>query len=163
MELLIYSSLISVLSAFVPLFVKILIPWIYRKSKQEIQLQEEAFELRKQMSEISMVDEFAKHAKLQRKLNKVNDELKKLANERLASSMKGKLYATYSLRLLFTLLLPCIIWFYRAVPVIVFPKERLWPVSEILSWPTGVPGGISVAVWIFVTNRVARKIASCLT
>lgn len=44
--------------------------------KQERILQNEILVLQREMACISMIDEFAKHARLQRKLNKVQEELK---------------------------------------------------------------------------------------
>jgi hypothetical protein len=46
------------------------------ESKQETVLQNEISVIRKEMTHISMIDEFAKHARLQRQLNKVQEELK---------------------------------------------------------------------------------------
>jgi len=46
------------------------------ESKQESVLQNEIFSIRREMAHISMIDEFAKHARLQRQLNKIQEELK---------------------------------------------------------------------------------------
>jgi CHD5-like protein. len=46
------------------------------ESKQETVLQNKILVIRREMTHISMVDEFAKHARLQRQLNKIQEELK---------------------------------------------------------------------------------------
>jgi hypothetical protein len=46
------------------------------ESKQERILQNEILVIRREMVCISMIDEFAKHARLQRRLNKVQEEVK---------------------------------------------------------------------------------------
>jgi hypothetical protein len=46
------------------------------ESKQETVLQNEILEIRREVTHISMIDEFAKHARLQRRLNKIQEELK---------------------------------------------------------------------------------------
>jgi hypothetical protein len=46
------------------------------KSKQESILQNEILVIQREMTCISMIDEFAKHARLQRRLNKVQEDLK---------------------------------------------------------------------------------------
>ncbi|XP_046392127.1 guided entry of tail-anchored proteins factor 1-like [Ischnura elegans] len=163
MELLLFSLFCSIVSAFVPLIVRFTINYVHRVSAHEVLLQNEAFSIKKEMDGISIVDEFAKHAKLQRKLIKIKDELKKLASARLSTSMKQKFLFTYVMHGVMGLLLVCIAWLYRSVPVIVFPPEKLWPLTDVISWPTGVPGGVSIAVWIFVTNRVSRALAAYVT
>lgn len=47
-----------------------------KKSQLEVDLEKEIREIKSKMDEISMVDEFAKYAKLQRKLNRLQQELK---------------------------------------------------------------------------------------
>lgn len=46
------------------------------ESKQETVLQNEILAIRREMTHISMIDEFAKHARLRRQLNKIQEELK---------------------------------------------------------------------------------------
>jgi bacterioferritin (cytochrome b1) len=46
------------------------------ESKQETVLQNEILAIQREMTHISMIDEFAKHARLQRQLNKTQEELK---------------------------------------------------------------------------------------
>jgi hypothetical protein len=50
------------------------------ESKQETVLQNEILAIRTEMTSISMIDEFAKHARLQRQLNKIQEELKQRGN-----------------------------------------------------------------------------------
>ena len=47
-----------------------------KKSQLEADIEKEIREIRAKMDRISMIDEFAKHAKLQRKLNSLTEELK---------------------------------------------------------------------------------------
>lgn len=46
------------------------------KSQLEVDLEKEIREITTKMDSISMIDEFAKYAKLQRKLNSLKEELK---------------------------------------------------------------------------------------
>jgi hypothetical protein len=50
------------------------------ESKQELVLKNQMLVLQREMACISMMDEFAKHARLQRRLNKVKEELKSRGN-----------------------------------------------------------------------------------
>lgn len=45
-------------------------------SSKEISLKEQLTQLRSDIKTVNMVDEFAKYAKIQRKINKLSDELK---------------------------------------------------------------------------------------
>ena len=45
-------------------------------TKEELDLMSQVSEMKKKMHQISMVDEFARYAKLQRQLNKLKDHLK---------------------------------------------------------------------------------------
>ena len=46
-----------------------------KKSQLEVDIEKEIREIKAKMDKISMVDEFAKYAKLQRKLNSLKEEL----------------------------------------------------------------------------------------
>jgi hypothetical protein len=50
------------------------------KSKEESVLQNEILVIQREMTSISMIDEFAKHARFQRRLNTVQEELKSRGN-----------------------------------------------------------------------------------
>jgi hypothetical protein len=50
--------------------------YLCTESKQETVLQNEILAIGTEMTRISMIDEFAKHARLQRQLNKIQEELK---------------------------------------------------------------------------------------
>lgn len=46
------------------------------QSSDQMKKQKELSELQKQLNSMSMVDQFAKYAKIQRQINKITDELK---------------------------------------------------------------------------------------
>lgn len=48
----------------------------FNDTEMENNLRRQASDLKSEMGGISMIDEFAKYAKIQRKLNKITDELK---------------------------------------------------------------------------------------
>jgi tail-anchored protein insertion receptor len=49
------------------------------KSSDEQELLSELRDMKKELAQISMVDEFARHAKLQRKISKAQEDLKKIS------------------------------------------------------------------------------------
>jgi CHD5-like protein len=50
-----------------------------KKSSDEQQLLSDLRDMKKELAQISMVDEFARHAKLQRKITKSQEDLKKIS------------------------------------------------------------------------------------
>lgn len=49
---------------------------VQKDAEQESQMRAEIHEMKKEQSTISMMDEFARHARLERKINKMTDKLK---------------------------------------------------------------------------------------
>lgn len=56
---------------------------VFKVSDEERKLREEYWQLKKELSVISAVDEFARYARTQRKLNKVEDDLKSRGQSRM--------------------------------------------------------------------------------
>lgn len=55
--------------------------WNQKKSSDEQQLLSDLRDMKKELAQISMVDEFARHAKLQRKITKSQEDLKKICEQ----------------------------------------------------------------------------------
>ncbi|XP_023711375.1 tail-anchored protein insertion receptor WRB isoform X2 [Cryptotermes secundus] len=132
------------------------------KSKQESVLQNEILAIQREMSCTSAIDEFAKHARLQRRLNKVQEELQSRVNARLSQNVKLNLVITYGAQVLMGLLMLFLIWNYKYTPVIVVPEKWLLPFGSIISWPTDTAGGISITVWIVIAGTAARMATASL-
>ncbi|PSN44414.1 Tail-anchored protein insertion receptor WRB [Blattella germanica] len=162
MYLFLLATCISFLGAFIPIITKFVFSFLYMETKQERAIQNEILNIRREMSNISMIDEFARYAKLQRMLNKLQEQWKCLANARHASNLKYKLLCTYLLQGIITVTLLFIIWSNRYIPVIVLPKGWLYPLSGLFAWPTGTEGGVSISVWLLICGTTARMISSAI-
>lgn len=57
-----------------------------KKSSEEQKILSDLREMKTELAQISMVDEFARHAKLQRKITRSQDDLKKISKMRPNSS-----------------------------------------------------------------------------
>ncbi|XP_049767020.1 guided entry of tail-anchored proteins factor 1-like isoform X4 [Schistocerca cancellata] len=68
-------------------------------SAHERQLKTEEAHVKAELATISMIDEFAKYARMQRKLNKIQNELKTVAASRLKSQAKTKIAVLYAAQL----------------------------------------------------------------
>ncbi|XP_076247482.1 guided entry of tail-anchored proteins factor 1 [Calliopsis andreniformis] len=154
MNLLIISTLSCVLEYVMPILIKYVTSHLYRLTKHDIEVRNELGNLKKEMAGISMVDEFSKYAKLQRKYNKLEDSLKERANERLSSRMKIQLFMTYGFRMLNGLFILVLLYLYRNKPVIILSKGMLWPLQSFLSWPCDYEDAISLPAWIIISRLV---------
>lgn len=138
-----------------------LISWLKMPSKKERELSMEISALRQQQSQISMTDNFAAHAKLQRKINNIEMELKNVSDGRYTNNYEFQLGVTYGTKLIFGLILLCIAVYYRYTPVYVFPETITWyPLSSIISFPNEQAGAVSVHFWLIVSNAVARRLVN---
>ncbi|XP_043685484.1 guided entry of tail-anchored proteins factor 1-like isoform X2 [Vespula pensylvanica] len=98
MNLLLISTLICILEYILPILITYFTTHLYVRKKQEVELRKNLVILRQEMASISMVDEFSKYAKLQRKYNKLENTLKDIENGRLSNRRKAKLLTTYGFR-----------------------------------------------------------------
>jgi hypothetical protein len=115
----------------------------YRPCSRENHIISEVTDLKMELTKISMVDEFAKHAKIQRRINKLTIELETLQKDRNWSHLK----VSWGLRMVIwvsqTIFLIVINFQYRYMPVIMLPKEMLqpyYPFGFLLAFPHGIEG-----------------------
>ncbi|XP_033340967.1 guided entry of tail-anchored proteins factor 1 [Megalopta genalis] len=156
MNLLVISTLSCALEYVIPIFIKYATTRFYTETKYDVELRTDLINLKQEMTGISIVDEFSKYAKLQRRYNKIEGVLKETANRRLSSRMKVQLTVTYGFRLLNGLLVLVLSYLYKNTPVIVFPKGMLWPIQNVLNWPcyVGQEDSISFLMWIIIARLV---------
>ncbi|KZC09473.1 PREDICTED: tail-anchored protein insertion receptor WRB-like [Dufourea novaeangliae] len=154
MNLLVISTVSCFLEYIVPILIKYVTSRLYTVTKYDMELRKDLMNLKQEMVGISIVDEFSRFAKLQRKCNKIEGILKETANKRLTSQMKVQLFVRYGFHLLNGLLLLVLSYIYRSTPVIVFPKGMLWPIHNLLSWPCYQEDSISLIMWIIIARLV---------
>ncbi|GFU33855.1 guided entry of tail-anchored proteins factor 1 [Nephila pilipes] len=152
----------GIFGAFIPFVVKMVLQVITRETELEANLRRQACDLKAELGSISMVDEFAKYAKIKRKVIKVTDELSHQADVRSSYTMKVRLIATFALYALMSCTVIFLLWNYRKIPVIVLPEEYLYPFNSLLSYPSGVPGGISLTSWLFICGTVGRAMTKSM-
>ncbi|KAK2575961.1 hypothetical protein KPH14_007322 [Odynerus spinipes] len=157
MSLLLISTLICILEYVMPNLINYITAYLYLGKKYETELRKSLIELRQEMSSISMVDEFSKYAKLQRKYNKLEVTLKDIENERLSNRKKARLLITYGFRLINGILIMILLYKYNNEPVIKLPKDTLWPLNNFLKWPTNHDDCISLIMWFVITRLAISK------
>lgn len=155
MSLLVISTVSCLLECIVPSFIKYATSRFYtRSSEQDKEIRNNLINLQQEMVGISLLDEFSKYAKLQRKYDKLENELKEKANERQSFRMRVEMSITYSFRILNGLLILILLYLYRSNPVIILPKGVLWPLQSFLSWPSYHEDSISLVMWLLITRLV---------
>ncbi|CAB3373331.1 Hypothetical predicted protein [Cloeon dipterum] len=154
--LLVRLIIFSLCSAFLPTLIKWVVETRQRKSEVERQLLTELKSMKIELMGISIVDEFARHAKLQRKITKMQDDLKSAANSRMLNATKNKALYTQLVNAALGLYLIYLVWNYRYEPVLRLSEGWLYPIDGLLSWPTGEKGAISVAAWLTLSRTSIR-------
>ncbi|KAG7188088.1 hypothetical protein KM043_015938 [Ampulex compressa] len=123
MNLLIISTVSCVLEYIVPVIIKRIVTHLYTGRNYDAELRTDLLCLKQEIAGISMVDEFSRYAKLQRKYNKLEGALKEKVNERLMSKMKMQLSITCAFRIFNGMLICALLYLYNTEPVIVLPKD----------------------------------------
>lgn len=133
--------------------------WLNKASAQERNLLDQKLQLRKEQSEISMVDNFAKHAKIQRKINAIDAELSQLKSDRQANNLVSRLFFQYGMKLPIGIVLFIMIIVYRTRPVLILnEKYDLFPFSSLISYPLQEVNSISVHVWVICCSGISKLI-----
>ncbi|XP_012058775.1 PREDICTED: tail-anchored protein insertion receptor WRB-like [Atta cephalotes] len=100
MDLLAISTLICILDNIMPFLIRFISSYVLAQKRYDIELRKELSNLKENMAGLSMVDEFAKCAKLQRRYNHVENILKENINQRLNQKIKLQMLLIYSFRIL---------------------------------------------------------------
>ncbi|XP_012268189.1 guided entry of tail-anchored proteins factor 1-like [Athalia rosae] len=148
------STACCLLELLIPVVTKFLTNQIGKENKMDQLLRKDLIAIKHQMGEISMVDEFAKYAKLQRQYNKLEAQLSTRVNKLMMSKMKLRLTFSYTLKFLNGIVIATLLYLYRYEPVAILPKDALWPIQGILSWPCHLENSVSLTMW-FLISRLA--------
>lgn len=117
----------------------------------------ELLKLKEVQKGISMKDEFAAYSKLQRKINKLESELKENRSSRISKSLAiiGSVHIVLQV-VVALLIVISVIWF-RREPIVAL-KGDLFPLSTVLRYPSDMPNAISTHVWVLITNLSVRTL-----
>ncbi|KAI3354427.1 hypothetical protein L3Q82_018942, partial [Scortum barcoo] len=120
---------------------------VQKDAEQESEMRAEIQEMKKEQSSISMMDEFARYARLERKINKMTDKLKTHVKSRTAQQAKMKWVVNIVFYILQAALMISLIWKYYSDPVTVVPSRWIAPVERLVAFPTGVAELSSLFRW----------------
>ncbi|VTJ65128.1 Hypothetical predicted protein [Marmota monax] len=113
---------------------------LQKDAEQESQMRAEIQDMKQELSTVNMMDEFARYARLERKINKMTDKLKTHVKARTAQLAKIKWVMSVAFYILQAALMISLIWKYYSVPVAVVPSKWITPLDRLVAFPTRVAG-----------------------
>ncbi|KAM9539028.1 guided entry of tail-anchored proteins factor 1-like isoform 2-T2 [Salvelinus alpinus] len=143
----------------VPKVTTILLSKVFQKNvEDEMEMRAAIQAMKKELSSINMMDEFARYARLERKINKMTDKLKTYVKSRTGQQTKIKWVVNIVYYILQAVLMISLIWKYYVDPVTVLPSKWISPLERMVAFPSGVAGGVGITCWLVVCNRVVAII-----
>ncbi|KAL1474340.1 hypothetical protein MTO96_038049 [Rhipicephalus appendiculatus] len=157
-----FVTFCGMFTAFVPFVVRMVLQVISQETEMESNMRRQVCDLRAELGSMNIVDEFAKYAKIQRKINKMSEELAHQAQLKSMYTFKVRLAATALLYALVGVTVAYLVWNYRSQPIVILPEAWLSPIGSLLAPASGSPGGIGLTPWLLVSSSVGRQIAKHL-
>ncbi|KPP79923.1 tail-anchored protein insertion receptor WRB-like [Scleropages formosus] len=111
-----------------------------KDAEAEMEMRTDIQEMKMELSTVSMMDEFARYARLERKINKTTDKLKSHVKSRTAYQAKVKWGVNIVYHVLQAVLMVTLIWKFYASPVTVLPSKWIVPLERLVAFPSGVAG-----------------------
>ncbi|TRY76538.1 hypothetical protein TCAL_00094 [Tigriopus californicus] len=128
-------------------------------SPRETEIREEIRSLKKTQDGISMMDEFAKHAKIERRLIKLKAALQELQSDRISQTKMSYRAFQITFYAITGLLFLFIFFTYGSEPVVIFNESHpFYPFHLLMSYPTGLSGAIGIPFW----TLICRSAIPCL-
>ncbi|KAG8450201.1 hypothetical protein GDO86_002731 [Hymenochirus boettgeri] len=146
--------LCNLFKILLPSFSSLVSRLLQKDAAQEYSMRSEIQSMRQELSTISMMDEFAKYARLERKINKLTDQLKTHVKSRTAQLSKIKWVVSIVFYVSQAALMISLIWKYYLEPVTVLPSKWITPLERLVAFPTGIAGGVGITCWLVVCNKV---------
>ncbi|KZO99630.1 hypothetical protein CALVIDRAFT_595746 [Calocera viscosa TUFC12733] len=135
------------------IYALLLLPTLARR---QATLRKEVFADKQDLLRTSAQDEFAKWAKLRRKVDKGLADLEKLNGELSGAKSAFSLRFKTSLFILTSGAQWLLVWWYRKSPVFYLPPGWLGPLGWWLSLPFAPAGSVSCGMWQFACRRVIK-------
>lgn len=152
MNLLVVTTLSCILDNISPFLIKFIFSHVFAQRRYDTELRKEMSSLKEDMAKVSMMNEFAKYAKLQRKYNQLESILKENMSQRLTWKLKLQMLLTYGFHMLNGILISLLLYLYTKEPVIILSEGALWPIQDLLSWSCQHENAISLLAWIMIVR-----------
>ncbi|KAJ2076803.1 GET complex subunit get1 [Coemansia sp. RSA 988] len=130
-----------------------------RKASERLDLKSAIILLRRELHTVSSVDEFAKWAKMRRRLDSLSAKFERVSSDLAIERTAFELYVNMVLRVVVYGVRAAVNMYNYRVPVFYVPVSWFYPVLWFLSLPAAPMGSVSVTVWAFACNRVCKRAA----
>lgn len=136
-----------------------ILKWLYQASTQEKELLVEKVKLKNEQAQISMVDNFARHAKIQRKINAIDEEMSQMKSDRQTNHLLTRLFFQFIMKFPIVIILFLVVIFYRNYPVVILNEQyNLFPFSSLISYPLQDVNGVSVQMWVICCSSILKLV-----
>ncbi|XP_065907287.1 guided entry of tail-anchored proteins factor 1-like [Dysidea avara] len=144
------------LMSFCSLAMKIFTPRSSGQNNSDAIVKEIA-DLQKEQSTLDPVNDFAKHAKLQRKINANQDKVKSSKTKYKKSTRWRKWTLYICLRILLEAICLATVWHCSNLPVISVPEQWFHPLNKIL-YPLWKRGEVRSIFWMISCRQAVRQV-----
>ncbi|XP_057663330.1 guided entry of tail-anchored proteins factor 1-like [Diorhabda carinulata] len=154
--LLLVATALSFINVHSNLISKQLLKWLNRPSFKEKQLLSKKNDLKTQQSTISITENFVIYSKIQRQINKIDDELGECRVGK--NSLTTHFGLTFGIKFLFSVILLMLSVYFRSTPIIILDKNiDLMPFNYLISYPNS-GNAVSFHFWVMCSSAVANLI-----
>ena len=158
MFLLVWGSFLTACSQLVSPLVTFLLDLTCTITDYELNLRAEIRDQRKELANISMQDQFAAYAKMERKINKLTEKLSACTSARSVQYSKASWAFTITFHSILGLTVMATMWSQASTPVLSLPPQWTFPFSWFLSLPSGVPGGVGLPLWMGLNSAMWKSL-----
>uniref|UniRef100_A0A6A7FZ31 Guided entry of tail-anchored proteins factor 1 n=1 Tax=Hirondellea gigas TaxID=1518452 RepID=A0A6A7FZ31_9CRUS len=127
---------------------------------EEKRLLQEVSSLRRRLQNISMADQFAAWAKLQRQINAITQTYQNKASERQRSDERIQGLCSTAVTFLVSAASVWYVWCSYGSAAIELPPPLLSPLASLLAVPGCQPGEVSVVVWLACVRSVMGRLTT---
>ena len=122
----------------------------------KIRKEHELHDLIAQQKHLSMIDEFSKYAKLQRKIDPMKDEISHQTNTIMGKIVMIQTSLRYLFHIITSVMLLYVLYMNRYEPVLTVPSQLVQPyiVSKLVAFPNGIPGNVGCIFWLIICKFV---------
>lgn len=104
-----------------------------------------------------MKDDFAAYSKIQRKINKLENQFKDNTQSRRTKTFAIKGSAHIILQILVALVIVVSVIWFRREPIVAL-NGNLFPLTTTLQYPSEMPNAISTHIWVLISNVSIRSL-----
>lgn len=104
-----------------------------------------------------MKDEFAAYSRIQRKINKLEGQLKEDSQSRMGKCLAIKSTIQIAFHVVVALVIIISVIYYRREPVVAL-KGDMFPFTTMLRYPSEMPNAVSTHMWVLISNLSIRTL-----